>query len=179
MTPLNQDIPSFFRQENLFEKTLILNRNEYLKEPDTTDTNIYFVQEGSVRLFITHEAEEQNIRLGYAGNIVVALDSFLTEKPSPICIQALKKSCILVASKKSFLEVMNKSIQHLHLWNSMLQDLNIQQFERETDLLTQSPKERYNRLLKRSPQVFQHIPHRHIANYLRMTPETLSRIKKS
>ncbi|MDE5450670.1 Crp/Fnr family transcriptional regulator, partial [Elizabethkingia meningoseptica] len=120
MTPLNQDIPSFFRQENLFEKTLILTRNEYLKEPDTTDTNIYFVQEGSVRLFITHEAEEQNIRLGYAGNIVVALDSFLIEKPSPICIQALKKSCILVASKKSFLEVMNKSIQHLHLWNSML-----------------------------------------------------------
>ncbi|WP_407483237.1 hypothetical protein [Elizabethkingia meningoseptica] len=65
MTSLNQDISAFFRQENLFEKTLILNRIEYLKEPDTTDTNIYFVQEGSVRLFITHKAEEQNIRSVY------------------------------------------------------------------------------------------------------------------
>ena len=50
--------------------------------------------------------------------------------------------------------------------------------EREIDLLTPSPKERYARLLKRSPHVFQLFPHKYIASYLRMTPETLSRLKK-
>ena len=49
----------------------------------------------------------------------------------------------------------------------------------EIDILTNSPKERYKRVLKRSPQLFQEIPNRHIANYLRMSAETLSRLKKS
>lgn len=65
------------------------------------------------------------------------------------------------------------------MWVKILENLVIQQMEREIDILTSSPKERYERVLKRSPQLFQHIPNRHIANYLRMTPETLSRLKKS
>jgi hypothetical protein len=51
--------------------------------------------------------------------------------------------------------------------------------EREIDLLTVSSKERYLRVLNRSPKVFQEIPHGLIASYLRMSPETLSRLKKS
>jgi hypothetical protein len=34
-------------------------------------------------------------------------------------------------------------------------------------------------VFKRSPQLFQEIPNKHIASYLRMSPETLSRLKKS
>ncbi|HIC8756166.1 Crp/Fnr family transcriptional regulator [Elizabethkingia anophelis] len=173
------DINSLLKDENLFEKAIILNRNEYLKEAGSIDTNIYFIREGSVRIFISDNAEERNIRFGYSGNIIVSLDSFLSNKPSPLYIQSLKKTTILIASKDSFMQIMNKDPQHLQLWNSILEDLNLQQFEREIDLLTQSPRERYHRLLKRSPQVFQQIPNKHIANYLRMTPETLSRIKKS
>jgi hypothetical protein len=53
------------------------------------------------------------------------------------------------------------------------------QFEREKDILTYSPLKRYQRVLKRSPQLFQEIPNKYIASYLRMSPETLSRLKKS
>jgi len=60
-----------------------------------------------------------------------------------------------------------------------LEQLTLQQLEREKDILTSSPLERYKRVLKRSPQLFQEIPNKYIADYLRMTPETLSRIKKS
>ncbi|MNY67885.1 hypothetical protein D3C86_2055530 [compost metagenome] len=65
------------------------------------------------------------------------------------------------------------------LWIKILENLAVQQLEREIDLLKNSPKERYERVLKRSPQLFQESPNRHIANYLRMSPETLSRLKKS
>ena len=64
-------------------------------------------------------------------------------------------------------------------WVNILQTLSLQQLDREIDLLTTSPKARYERVLERSPRLFQEIPHRYIANYLRMTPETLSRLKKS
>ena len=60
----------------------------------------------------------------------------------------------------------------------MLENLVVQQIEREKDLLTQSPRERYERVLKRSPQLFQEVANKYIATYLRMSPETLSRLKK-
>jgi len=55
----------------------------------------------------------------------------------------------------------------------------VQQLEREIDLLHPSAKERYKRLAERSPQILQEVPHKYIADYLRMSPETLSRITKS
>jgi CRP/FNR family transcriptional regulator, anaerobic regulatory protein len=55
--------------------------------------------------------------------------------------------------------------------------LVVQQMQRELDLLTASPIERYRRVIARSPQLFQEVPLKYIADYLRMTPETLSRLR--
>ena len=82
-------------------------------------------------------------------------------------------------SKTDFNALMNKNSKNKDLWKKLLEAFVIQQMERETDLLTTSPEARYQRILKRSPQVFQEIPHKYIASYLRMSPETLSRLKKS
>jgi hypothetical protein len=48
--------------------------------------------------------------------------------------------------------------------------------EREVEMLTYSPDERAQRLMLRSPQLFQIVPKKYIASYLRMKPETLSRV---
>lgn len=165
--------------DSLFEKTVTVERNQFLKTGGTTDTNIYFVESGSLRIFVTDGQEERVIRFGYQNNIIVALDSFLTEKPSEFYIQAIKKATVKTISKKTFMGFISKEPENLRLWAEILEDLVLQQIEREKDLLTHSPKERYERVLQRSPQLFQEIPNRHIANYLRMTPETLSRLKKS
>jgi len=164
---------------NLDWETRKLKRNEFLKTSGTIDTNVYFVEEGSVRIFIEDEDEERIIRFGYKDNIIVSLDSFLSGKPSEFYIQAIKASTVKVASKNDFYEFINSSNENLKLWNSILEDLVLQQMEREKDLLYSSPKVRYERVLKRSPKLFQEIPNKYIANYLRMSPETLSRLKKS
>ena len=162
----------------LSEKTITINRNEFLKVKGSIDTNVYYVESGTLRVFVLDDYEEQVIRFGYKENIIVSLDSFFTGKPSNLFIQAIKKSVIKVITKQQighFLETgSNKD-----WWTKILENLIIQQMEREVDILTNSAKERYERVLKRSPQLFQEIPHRHIANYLRMSPETLSRLKKS
>lgn len=168
-----------FIDADLFQTQKIVQRYEFLKIKDETDTHIYFVEEGSVRLFMMDEDEERIIRFGYAGNIIVSLDSFLTEKPSDFYIQAIKKTKVKVASKKDFYGFIQSSDEHLKLWTIILEDLILQQIEREKDLLINSPRERFERVLKRSPQLFQEIPNKYIANYLRMSPETLSRLKKS
>ena len=162
----------------LSDKEITIERNTFLKVRGSIDTNLYYVESGSLRLFVLDEYEEQTIRFGYKGNLIASLDSFLTGRPSDLFIQAIKKTVIKVIPKTQidkFLAVEgNRS-----LWTKILENLVIQQMEREIDLLTNSPKERYERVLKRSPQLFQEIPSRHIANYLRMSAETLSRLKKS
>jgi len=158
---------------------IMLERNEYLKVKGSADTNIYFIESGSLRAFVLDDCEEQIIRFGYTGNIIVSLDSFLTERPSDFYIQAIKKCELKVITKRDFKLFLDRDKSHQSWWISVLEELVLQQMEREVDILTTSPKERYNRILKRSPRLFQEIPNRYIANYLRMSPETLSRLKKS
>lgn len=172
-------ILSLLKENNLFENELVIKRNEFLKVAGTIDTNIYFIEEGSLRIYILQEEEEQIIRFGYQNDLVVALDSFLTNESSDFYIQAIKKTSVKIISKKTFFEFINKKEENLKLWNSILENLVLQQMEREKDLLISSVSERYSRVLKRSPKLFQEIPNKYIANYLRMTPETLSRLKKS
>lgn len=178
MNPL-QKLLQQIEERDLWEKELELSRNEYLKVSGSKDTQIYFVTAGSLRAFVTDEEEEHSIRFAYSGDIVAALDSFITEAPSPLYIQAIKKCSLKVLSKKAFLDLVSASEENLQLWQNILLQLVHQQMEREQDLLTSSPQERYRRVLARSPRLFQEVPHRFIASYLRMTPETLSRLKKS
>lgn len=162
----------------LSDKEITIDRNEFLKVKGSIDTNLYYIVSGSLRIFVLDDYVEQTIRFGYKENLIVSLDSFLTGSPSNLYIQAIKKTVVKVVTKEQiniFLEKENNQ----NLWTKILENLVVQQMEREIDILTNSPKERYERVLKRSPQLFQEIPNRHIANYLRMSAETLSRLKKS
>jgi len=163
---------------DLSEKTVTLNRNEFLKVKNGVDTNVYFIQSGSLRVFVLDNDEEQIIRFGYKGNLIVSLDSFLTGKPSLFHIQAIKRTQLKVVTKRQLEHFLSPAGNRI-VWTHILESLVLQQIEREIDILTNSPKERYQRVLRRSPQLFQVIPHKYIANYLRMSPETLSRLKKS
>ncbi len=161
----------------LWHKDIRLKRNEFLKVRGSVDTNIYYIKSGSLRIFIEDEWEEHTIRFGYRDSIIVALDSFIKETPSDFYIQAIKGCEISVMQKSRFTQFIESDNTNLLLWNTLKDHLLCDQLEREIDLLTASPLERYKRVLKRSPHLFQEIPSKYIASYLRMTPETLSRIK--
>lgn len=178
MNPISNLIDNLNIQ-NLWDREIELKRNEYLKVKGSIDTNIYLVTNGSLRIFVIDEFEEHTIRFGYKNNLIASLDSFLNEQPSDFYIQALKKTTVKSINKKQFFSFIESSLENKKIWLAILENFVLQQMERERDILTSSPIERYNRVLKRSPQLFQEIPNKYIASYLRMTPETLSRIKKS
>lgn len=161
-----------------WEGELLLKRNEFLVEKGSMHTNLYLVEEGSLRVFIEDASEEHTIRFGYKNSLITALDCFVKGKPTIFYIQALKKCRLKVISKEKYTAFLNSSEENKELWRIMLEDFVHQQIEREVDLITYSPQKRFDNVLKRSPQLFQEIPQKYIASYLRMTPETLSRILK-
>ena len=163
----------------LWEKEISLKRNEYLKKPGTVDTNIYFIKSGSLQILLETEEDDITFRFAYEGNIISALDSFLSQKPSDFAIKAIKKSEVKVMRKELFDEFISSSSDNLQLWQRILSTIILEMGEREKDLLLYSPEKRYQRVLERTPALFQLVPAKYIASYLRMTPETLSRIRKS
>ena len=166
-------------EAGIWDREMALRRNEYLKVKGEADTNVYFIVEGSLRAYIDDHYEEHTIRLGYRDNFIVSLDSFISKEPSDLYIQALKKCRLLVINRQQFQQFIESAQEHLRLWHRVMEQLIYQQLEREKDILIRSPKDRYERVLARSPVLFREIPLRHIASYLRMTPETLSRLRKS
>lgn len=166
-------------QRGLWDKTITINRNAYLKVAGTIDTNLFYIVSGSLKISIIDETEEHIIRFGYRNNFITALDSFITGEPSEFYIQAIKKTELKVISKERYLQLISENKELKIIWDLLLQQLLLQQIEREKDILITSPQKRYQRVLLRSPQLFQEIPSKYIASYLRMSPETFSRLKRS
>jgi len=164
---------------DLWEKSIVLERNKYLAEHGAVEKKLYYVVSGSLKVCMRDGVEEHIVRFGYEGDFITSLDSFISGTPSDFYIQAIKRTEVKVISKAAYLSFIERSPANRQLWQIMLEQLVLQQLEREKDMLTSSPKDRYLRVLRRSPQLFQQIPHKYIASYLRMAPETLSRLKKS
>lgn len=157
----------------------VVSKGEFLIKEGQVERNLYLVESGAIRVFYLTEFEEMTIRFGYKGSMITSLSSFIRETPSEFYIDAIRKTTVSVISKASLMQLVNESRENLVQYTALLESLITQQIEREIDLLITSPTERLNRVLKRSPTLFQEIPLKFIASYLRMTPETLSRIRNS
>ncbi|PCE62757.1 Crp/Fnr family transcriptional regulator [Sediminicola luteus] len=174
---LNKQLADY--DAEIWEPLVHLSRYAYLKQAHEKDTHIYFIEKGGMRIFIETPEEDITYRLGYAGNVFGDLQGFISDTPTAYCIQALRQTVLKPVRRERFLAFLEADEKHKSLWFDLLNSVILQQGERERDLLTGSPTERYRRVLARSPQLFQEIPLKYIASYLRMSPETLSRIRNS
>jgi CRP-like cAMP-binding protein len=156
-----------------------IDKGQFLIREGQVERHLYFVESGALRVFLLTEFEEQTIRFGYKGSFINSLASFIKGSPSEFYIEALRKTSVKIISKEKLLKIAYENAESQSAYISLLESLITQQIEREIDLLTSSPSQRLQRVLARSPNLFQEIPLKYIASYLRMTPETLSRIRSS
>jgi len=174
-----QPLHDYLTQRGLWHETLDLKRGDHLHFAGDTNTDVYYVEAGTLRSYVlVNGGEEQVIRFGYQGDFLTALDTFFSGGPTILYAAALRKSRIRVVRKYVYEEHVRGNPDLSALWQQTLSWMITGQLEREIDLLTNDPAERYRRVLARSPRLFQEIPAKYIANYLRMTPETLSRVRR-
>lgn len=156
-----------------------LSKGEYLLREGAVENYIYFIDSGAVRAYLLSDTEEITIRFGYEGSFINSLASFIKQEPSEFYLQAIRKTELRFIDRASFHSFARQNEENILAYTALLELLVTQQMEREIDLLTSAPAERLKRVLDRSPNLFQQIPMKYIASYLRMTPETLSRIRYS
>lgn len=163
---------------DLWGEDISLKRNQYLVRKGEYSPYLFFIEKGALRIFYENETEELTIRFGYKNNFVLSLPSFINQEASEFYIQAIRATQLKVIHRTVFYEALQKDKKLADFWRTGTEQLIIEQIEREIDILTSSPAQRLDRVLKRSPQLFQEIPLKYIASYLRMTAETLSRLRK-
>lgn len=168
------EIDSFLE---LWQDGVELKRNDYLIKKGQVESHLFYVISGNLRIFYPKDNDEVCVGFAYDHNLICSYPSFILNQPSDYYLQALTKLKLAKINRSDFYQSLDKIPKLERCWRMITEEALLGKIEREVEMLTFSPEERYERLLERSPHVFQLIPKKYIASYLRMTPETLSRIK--
>lgn len=147
-----------------------------LNEGDTCE-HIYWILKGLVRQYYFKNGKELTEYMATENTIMMSIESLFMEKPSMQVIQALEPTIVYVLPKKELEAVAMRSVNIQILYRKILEESLIISQQRADMLRFESAQDRYQKLVKSSPQLVLRAPLVYIASYLQMTPETLSRVR--
>jgi len=155
-----------------------LEANEYLLKPDEVCTFIAFIKKGTFRMFYTKDEEhETNLLLNATFEFATNYESFTTGLPSKLSIQAIEDSQVILLPKAGLMGLYENSFYWNKFGRIVAEQIFVSSKRRTEELLFMSPEERYLNLMKHNADFFQKYPLKHIASYLGITPQSLSRIR--
>ena len=131
-----------------------------------------------IREFYRAEIKEININFYTSPQFITDLSSFIHHTPSNKNQESLSEVQILAIGKEKFVHLLDKYSCGKSFIEQMFQNILRNKEVFEYNRMTKEPEALYNELLIYRPNWLQEIPQYHIASYLGITPETLSRIRK-
>ena len=133
---------------------------------------IYYLDKGLIRQFYFKNDKEVTEHLGADHTIFMCIESHLQ-------VEALEASVIYALPKEELEKVALHNVNIQMMYRKILEEsLIISQIH--ADLVRfETAQNRYKRMCKLYPQVVFRAPLTYVANYLQMTPETLSRVRTS
>lgn len=138
----------------------------------------YFVLEGCVRQYYLIDGTERTSNFFTEGQWVISMKSMSEDVPSDHFIECCSDAKLVVGNRNRE-EALYKRFPRLEtISRKVMEKVFAEQQELMAAYLTDSPEERYIKLLKARPDLFQLVPQYQIASYLGIKPESLSRIRK-
>ena len=160
----------FFVERNVESKTVLLQAGEIAKY-------VHFIKKGCIREWFNKDGKDITFQFFTEGQAVSSIDSFMNGIPSLFSIETIEPSIIISVRKKD-LEVLFSVYPEL---KDGFQNIIFQRFRNYAQLflsrITNTPKERYDDLIKNQPEIIKRIPQHYIASFLGITPVSLSRIR--
>src|SRR6478736_1726732 len=162
----------------LFESREV-KKNEHLFRQGEIARWVYFVEKGCLRqYYINNNGEERAIYFKVEGGWASELVSFLDNRPTELNLQAFEDSKLQIINQKNWIYAVTQIQSFTMGFIRAQQDTNYMLKKRLAEATVETPEEKYLRFIKEEPLLLQRIPLYHIASYLAMTSETLSRIRK-
>ncbi len=161
----------------LFHKNIgkkFLDKNQILTKEGDISGSLFFIRKGSFYQFYNDEDNEKEMitDLHTENEWVFNIESLVSQIPAKATIKAFEQSEVLELTLEGLhklIEISQKFLQFNKLLSTgpklMFYDQNL------------NPAEKYDHVLKTKPQLIQIFPLTMIASYLKIRPETLSRIR--
>ncbi len=141
-------------------------------------TEVYFVLEGCVRLFYLVDGDEKTNNFFTEEQWVISMNSFSQNNPSNHFLDCCTDSTLVVGNREKEENLYKRFPKFETISRKVMEKVFAEQQEIMSSYTTDTPEQRYLKLLKSRPDLFQKIPQYQIASYIGVKPESLSRIRK-
>jgi CRP-like cAMP-binding protein len=174
--PLTEELKSAIVQNSHIAQ---INKKTTLLSAGESSNTIYFIVSGAARVYyLDKEGKQTNTWFLFENELLISVYGFFTGQPSFEYIETLEDSTLIVVKKEKLDELYLRFMEFNFIGRKLTEYYYIRNEIQANELRMLSAKERYEQLFKRNPQLFQRVSLGHIASYLGISQETLSRIRK-
>ena len=166
---------------NLFEPFLQIkqvNKNDVLLREGQICKELGFINHGVFRMYYLANGKELNTHFSFENDFVVNYHSFLQASPSRYFIQALEDAEIVTFNLQTLQNAYNQSQNWERLGRKMAEQSYKLTTNRVEGFMFMDASERYLEMMNENPHFLERIPLYHLASYLGIERESLSRLRK-
>ncbi|MDR0430450.1 MAG: Crp/Fnr family transcriptional regulator [Tannerellaceae bacterium] len=154
-----------------------LKKNETLLREGEISDQMYFVQSGLIRQFYYKNGRDLTEHFACENNIFINIESYLLQEPTKLLIEALEPAVLYGIPYRQVSVLMDEYPDVGVLYRRFMELILIGIQQKIDSFRFETANERYHRLLRERPEIVKRAPLVHIASYLLMSPETLSRVR--
>ena len=162
--------------DDYFE-TRHLKKKEFLLQNGQICSFIGFISEGTIRHFHIKDGIEKTCDISFENAWVTDFQSFTHGIYSIMNLQAMEDTTVCLIPKENLFSLYQNCRTYETFGRLMAEEVAHRATEIAMSLSSDKPEERFQNLLKKQPDLFQRIPQKYIANFLGVSPESLSRIR--
>ena len=167
---------------NAFQQQLVKKEyksKEIVIEAGKTAQNIYFIEYGLMRTYHLEDGKEINTYFACDNQIISTYSSFISQTPSFEILEAIEESIVYALSYETLNALYETSSKFEKLGRILAEKNYLCVLDRTYAMQTKSAKEKYLAFIKTNDKkIVQRIPQLHIASFLGIAPESLSRVRK-
>ncbi|WP_420385359.1 Crp/Fnr family transcriptional regulator [Roseivirga sp.] len=137
----------------------------------------YLILAGCSRAYYIKDGKDISDWFAFEGEFMSSIVSFFQHEPSPHYVEFVEDSTVLEFTRDTIDSLSEKHHDFERLISKVVTQTMLGLRERLSSILFNSAEERYNQLLSIRPDITNRMPLTHIASYIGITLETLSRIR--
>jgi CRP/FNR family transcriptional regulator, anaerobic regulatory protein len=177
-----QQIVSFTDEElqkanDLFTEKSLKKGDFWVKEGEF-NADMLFVNKGMLRSYFIKDEIEKTFDLTIENQLVTCTYCYSFELPSKDFIQAVEDTYLCIISKDNLDALYAQSVKWERLSRILFEGYTIGQEIRLRSFIAETAQERYEKLAEQHPELIQRTPQIYLANFLGITPQSLSRLRR-
>lgn len=155
----------------------LLKKGDYFVQQGQVCQHVGFIQTGLVRYFVNQDGDEKVYTFGLENDFVCDYESFLSQQPCRRAIQAIEEASLVVISSASLQRLFAELTYGERFGRVVIEQIFVKTIGQMVSLYTDSPEVRYQAFLDEYPTLSTRITQYHIASYVGVKPQSLSRIR--